>query len=242
MKIFVGTMYSGENEFEDSSKSIFSQEDVDITRYVVSFKNEHEAAKDLYGTWESVKKDYDFFIQVDPDTVLRHSRVFFDACSIIKESNQYNFVQCPLYDHFTDSHIWGLNVYSPEVVFDTAGMNSLYTDRCTSNKRPLNIDEKFPSLYPAGDHAPNPSDMQAFRFGVHRGLKNQIGNLDKVIISNKANATRAKWFAIVGFKNCQFFKNAYNYEDLELQDAVKQIADDYSNPGGKHERFHSRQR
>jgi len=240
MRIFVGTMYSGENEFEDSTRSIFSQEDVDLTRYVVSFKTEHEAAKDLYGKWESVKNEFDFFIQVDPDTVIRHNRVFFDACSIMRQSEKYNFVQCPLYDHFTDSHVWGLNVYSPEVLFNVEGINSLYTDRCTSNKRQINIDGNFPSLYPAGDHAPSPSDMQAFRFGVHRGLKNQNGNFDKVIESNKARPTRAKWFAIVGFKNCQFFKNSYNYADPEFRDAVEKIALDYEKPGGNYERFHSR--
>jgi len=175
-RIFVGTMYSGENELAESIESIHSQVGVDVTHYVVRDKREIEAHKDLYSTWNSVKQNYDMFVQVDADTVILHSTIFEIAFNLlqIEIKEGYTSLQFPLEDYITNQKIMGLNFYSPLVIFNVP-QDEVYCDRSTTNNK------TFLSGDRAGYHSPNPTYRQAFHFGLHRGLKGQRSRYENYI-------------------------------------------------------------
>ena len=115
-KIFVGTLYSGESEFEACCKEIEKQIGVEVHQKVFSFLPEYAAHNELWSYWEKVKDNFDLFVKVDADTVLN------DNFALLKISQLFNDIdvtgaQILLHDYFTDDLIAGLNVFSKQVIF-----------------------------------------------------------------------------------------------------------------------------
>ena len=229
-KVFVGTMRSIENEFERSRVSLYEQRHVSTGTYIVENKPEHEAARLLYSKWNAVKDYYDFFVQLDPDVVLAHPNVLFDACNLLTDNPQFTSLQAPLHDYLSDAEVMGLNVYSTRVDFNVPGSN-LYTDRCTSNNvtlRPDNFKDFPASLVPAGVHSPDPSPLQAYHYGVHRGLKQQFARRRQVIEACKLDPTLGRAMAVLGFEHSRnFVDGGFNYNDKKLSDMCEHAKNEY---------------
>src|SRR4051812_30435080 len=113
IKIFVGTMFSGENEFVESQHSLSAQLDLEVDRYFVCNSREIDAHRELYGKWNSVKHEYDCFVQLDPDVILHMPTGLKTAYVELEKAvtNGYTSIQYPLNDHLTDKWIYGLNMY-----------------------------------------------------------------------------------------------------------------------------------
>jgi hypothetical protein len=229
--VFVGTMYSGENEFDCSQQFIDDQKNVFVSKYIVKNKSEHKAAKELYSTWNIVKDEYDFFVQVDADTILAHDLVFDHATKALyaylaplrDNTKTFTSLQAPLFDYLTNDYVMGLNVYSTQVEWDVK-IDNLYTDRCTKNNKTMRPDnfEDFPkSLIPAGSHATMLSNVQAYHYGVHRGLKRQFDKRDKIRATLKS---LPRMFALAGFDDCEKFRGTieFNYGDDKFLKAFEE--------------------
>jgi len=228
-KVFVGTMRSIENEFELSRQSLYDQKHVSTGTFIVANKPEHEAAMTLYNKWNAVKDYYDFFVQLDPDVVLAHSNVLSNACNLLADNPRFTSLQAPLHDYLSDAEVMGLNVYSTRVEFNVP-MNTLYTDRCTSNNvtlRPDNFKDFPASLVPAGEHSPDPSQLQAYHYGVHRGLKQQFARRKQVIEACKVDPTLVRAMAVLGFEHSRnFVDGGFNYSDKKLEDMYEHAKDE----------------
>jgi len=221
-KIFVGTMYSGENELPRSVSRLFSQEGIEISHYVVHGKRELDAHRDLYATWNSVKDSYDAFMQLDPDTVLHENtsiRAMFDLL-VEQSTSGYTSIQCPLMDFFTQKEIYGLNMYLPDVIFNVPN-DEVFCDRATSNNRTIPFKVLPGNLNPIGDHCPDPTFSQAFHFGLHRGLKNRMQQRIDTINAfiNMGDDRRA--MAVLGFEMSRDFvaNKKVSYSDDEFMRA-----------------------
>ena len=224
-KVFVGTMHSNENEFNESQRAIDEQKNVHVEKFVVSGLNEKQAAITLYSEWNKRKHDFDCFAQVDADTVLLHENVIYDACKALKANVACNCLQAPLLDFLTNRFINGLNFYESSVVFNVVN-DELRTDRCTTNTTWMfHTNEYFPiSLYPAGHHSPNPSLLQAYHFGVHRGLKNHRNYYyNDILRAFKLTHSIQRAYALFGFNDCMKHKEHFNYTDVELVNAFNEI-------------------
>jgi len=231
VRVWVGTMYSGESEYEDSKRSVSQQTGVDISHFLIEGKSEHDAAVLLYSTWESLKSNYDFFVQVDADTILRHPRVIEQMYHSIKDSHEYTSVQAPLHDFLTDSHIMGLNGYMPSIRWVTDTTDKLYTDRCHVGNI-TKISGLPESLIPAGLHASQPTDMQAYHFGVHRGLKNQIGRREQVFSAwCRSGYDMKRGLALLGFHDSKkyYMNGGFNYIDSLFITRFQFVKSNYEN-------------
>lgn len=228
-------MYCNENEFDCSQQFIDEQKNVIVSKYLVKDKSERDAAKELYSTWNIVKCEYDFFIQVDADTILAHDHVFDDATKILNlhlaplrdNTKTFTSLQAPLYDYLTNNYVMGLNVYSTQVEWNVK-IDNLYTDRCTKNNVTMRHDNfrNFPeSLIPAGSHATMLSNVQAYHYGIHRGLKGQFDKRDKILRALQNLPVFVKsfphMFALQGFDDCELFRgtNEFNYNDDKFLNA-----------------------
>ena len=72
-KIFIGTGYSEEADILECIFSIESQKDVKITHKIYKADNWMDNYQNMYNEWTDIKVDYDLFIQVDSDIVLKDS-------------------------------------------------------------------------------------------------------------------------------------------------------------------------
>lgn len=226
-KVFIGTMYSGENELVRCISAIRAQQGVDITHYIVRNKREIEAHRDLYSKWNSVKGNFDMFVQIDADTVLHNPTIMFEAHKLLRMSKEegYTSLQYPLLDMLTGQSIYGLNCYDPDVVFNVPN-DEVYCDRSTSNNR-----TKLLTLE-GGYHSPDPTYQQAFHFGLHRGLKNQESKWSHHILGAwRISGDDRRLMALLGFNASFSFtmhrRTSYSDDEFSLAyvSACEQLPD-----------------
>lgn len=228
-KVFVGTMYCGEGDFDLSTVSIATQVGVDVERLVISNLPEKEAHNALWAAWRERQSSFDCFLKVDADTVLAHPNVIASYIELLKNPD-ITGIQAPLADYFTDDLINGLNCFSPKVTFrDTA--DDLFCDRHVDVDHNVVIaSHEVPNvLRPAGLHCHYTKDIQAFHFGVHRALKGQASVIEKVRRAWTKHKDRQRGLAILGARSAaQFSKTRrFNYNDKELIDAFDRALSTY---------------
>ena len=220
-KIFIGTMFSIENQFDDCIKAIKSQKEVTLEHEIITGLGEYDAHVKLYETWEKIKNSYDAFIKVDADMILKDDFVVQRA---VKELNYamiegYTSIQCPLYDFYIEDIVFGLNCYSPKVIFH-APSSRIYCDRNMSNNKTKVLRKKEDSmfdLFPAGSHCENPNEIQAFMWGYHRGTKSNDAAYQQLKISHSKNPNSAKKLALKGFEVGSSRKSTdMSYSDVEF--------------------------
>jgi hypothetical protein len=169
MKAFlIGMLYSGENEYADSIRSVENQSiaDWDLLRFEnLPNKEAHDA---LYRAFMARADEYRFFLKLDADTVLRGPHALATLQTLLDVEGRDTLI--------IDAHDWISNCPIP------AGMQA-YSNRVRWPVNPdlLMVDHTpiFPGTglrqylppAPLADHSPNPSAFQAFRYGVHRAMK-----------------------------------------------------------------------
>jgi hypothetical protein len=171
-KVFVVTAYSGENEFEKCQESVKRQIGVTSTHYIVKNKPILEAFENLYQTWEGVKDNYDFLVQLDADMVIDRDDVFRYIGQLFDSHKKPNMVIFPVRDFFTDSNIWGLQCYTKDIKFNNL-TNKYKPDHeyDKSNRKKIEIPINSRAFV---SHGFMPTIRTAFHFGWHRKLRSTI--------------------------------------------------------------------
>ena len=116
-KIFIGTMYSGEAEFNESTNIIESQKGVNVKRLVIENLNEIDAHNKLWEAWNKTKNQYDLFVKIDADTILNHDLCLHNIWNLFQQNPRATGAQLLLHDYYTQQHIAGLNCFTPKVIF-----------------------------------------------------------------------------------------------------------------------------
>jgi hypothetical protein len=168
VRILVGTLYSAENEFEHSKRSLQRQTHTDWEQVVFKHLPNKEAHDRLYRTFMERADDFDLFLKLDADMVFRSERSLQTLVELFESYSELDHALLAVRDWASDSLIMGLHAYSSRAVWTTSG-EELFVDHSPSvpGKR---LSTKGPPA-PLVDHSPDPSPFQAFRFGVHRALK-----------------------------------------------------------------------
>jgi hypothetical protein len=181
MQVFIGTMESGEADFEQCKAAILGQRHAKWTHFIVSGLPEAAAHRRLYEEWNAVKADFDLFIKVDADTVLANPFVVEAYVRLFRSDLRLTGVQAWLDDYMTRDLIYGLTCVRNSVRIST-DVDPLFCDRVdTGHDRILRGSAVGdPALIPAGRHCHHASKEQAFRYGVHRAKKRQAAVRDKV--------------------------------------------------------------
>lgn len=170
MKILVGLIYYAENEYEDCLKSINDQTYKKWDLFEVKNLPKKEAHHKLYSTFMTKATDYDLFLKIDADMVLARSTVFEEIIVEAKKYKQINHFEVKLLDYFTNSLIYGLHIYRNNVRWNL-GNEVYFTDRAHSNTTYKVYALLTDPCVPIAIHAPNPSELQSFHFGVHKMVK-----------------------------------------------------------------------
>ena len=168
MKIFVGTLYSGENEYKECIDSINRQSYRDFDHYIFENLANKEAHVTLYQSFLEKADKYDVLIKVDADMVLANETVFEKIIQKLENNLGLDLFAIAVHDFFTDQLIWGLNSYRNTVRWDFK-KDTIFVDIPELPRERMEYDDTI--LAPAAFHCKNPSRFQAFHYGIHRGLK-----------------------------------------------------------------------
>lgn len=234
-RVLVTTLECGEGDFERCIDAIKSQENVEIVHEIISNKPEREAHELHIKSWNSRLDDFDAFLKVDADTVLKHDRVVEMIVDLLLSSGAAA-TQSPLHDFFTGDFINGLNCYAPKLNTFGTNVHELYCDRSiTHHAKVLYGKDMGPEINPAGSHCHYATQLQAFHYGVHRGMKKQENTMRLVKKAHEKLGGFRRLLALEGFYQASEFKNAgkkYNYSDNDLLEAfnstLSRLAEDAS--------------
>jgi len=167
MRIYVGTLYAGENEFDECVAAIKRQTHRNFEHFVFSGLGNAEAHAALYNDFAAKRDSFDLLIKVDADMVIQNDRLFEQ----IEEqflSRPLNLYTIAVHDWFTDRLICGLNTYRNGTVWQ-GDQGGLFVDNVRNPGSGVETD--WDRLAPAALHCPNPSPFQAFHFGLHKAMK-----------------------------------------------------------------------
>ncbi len=222
MKIYVGTLKTFEQEFEDCKKAIENQTYKNFEHFVFENLPNKEAHYALFSDFLSKKQEFDILVKVDADTVLAHNKVFEKIVQIYRKNPNLKFVQFPLYDFFTMKKIRGLNTYRNNI--ELAKQDNLFVDRFIKMRmeETLFVDETV------GFHSPNPSEYQAFHFGIHRQLKGQLKQVILPLLKAYFKTLdRKRALALIGAKLS--LKGIFSAEDMKNYNnpKINEVLQDY---------------
>ncbi len=169
MKILVGTLYSGENEYEECLASIRKQTLTNYDHIIIENLPERDAHRKLFKTLIDQSGKYQLLIKVDADIVLYSEYLFENIIKKFENNDWLEVMNIGVDDFFTGEMIAaGIQVYRNTVRWDF-NKNTLFTDIPIMEMGNYLFDKT--DLAPAASHCYNPSPTQAFHYGVHRGLK-----------------------------------------------------------------------
>lgn len=241
MKVLVGLMYCGENEYENSQWSLQQQSYTNYDVFKVEKLPNKEAHDTMYGTFMANAGGYDLFMKLDADMVLCRTDFLERAVGVFRNQPQIDDLQIGVHDFFTDRLIYGLHLYSNRVKWGRSE-EKVFVDMIDQRQTRA---QDMKVLAPAAWHCPNPSDIQAFHFGVHKAIKIlQIGalqpnpnnrkvhtdNILKVMEQWKKRQDRRLAYAAIGGLLGLVEKVDYRYSDYEskafrsLYDPIKNLA------------------
>ena len=169
MKIYVGTLYSGENEFEECVAAIRSQTYKNFDHYVFKDLPNKEAHMTLFKSFLERSEEYDVLFKVDADTVLSYDTLFEKIVYKLQTNDWLDVYSIAVYDFFCGQLLnAGFAVYRNTVRWNFE-KETMFVDipEGSPNRYLYDVTE----LAPAGIHCKNPSPYHAFHYGVHRGLK-----------------------------------------------------------------------
>lgn len=214
-------MFCGEEEFMESAAGIASQKGLaHYHHHVITGLPEAEAHNTLWSAWNDEKSNFDLFVKVDADTILRDENVIADVWQLFT-SPRVTGAQFRLHDYFTDQLIAGLNFFTPIVTFNTSP--ELYCDRVDGNHDIVlkGATVAGSGLEPIGLHCKYPNDRQAFHFGLHRKLKGQTSTLKSVYEAYCHLGGRARSLALMGAsvatKEPAVFQKANSYSSEPMK-------------------------
>jgi len=168
LNLFIGTLYSGENEYEECVRSIQTQTYPHYKHFVFKDLPNREAHNNLFSSFLEKKAVYNLLIKVDADMVLCSDTLFDSIVNKMSKSPELEIFSIAVMDFFSGQLINGLNTYRNTVRWDYSN-TTMFVDIPDVPTEKTQFDAN--DLAPAAIHCKNPSKLQAFHYGVHRGLK-----------------------------------------------------------------------
>jgi hypothetical protein len=196
----VGLLHVGEASLPRVKERIAAQQDVDVELLEIGHLPEREAHRRLYAAFDAAARHHDAVVKVDADMELVEPRLLHAIAMLFQHHRGLDHILLGVDDWFSGERIHGLTAWRRGVRW-TSGPPDLFTDLATNSTR-----TKF-KLLDAGRplvlHAADPTDDQALRYGLHRGLKavasgrpNRIGRLAAFVDHAAAHPERGRLLAV----------------------------------------------
>lgn len=168
MRVLVVTLHTDEPQFDWCRASVADQTNVDVEHVTLSGLSNVEAHRRCYELIQLRAAWFDFAVKLDADMVLASDTVLNAIGRLMDRSPGVDHLSFAVDDFFTAGPLMGLQVFSPRVSWQLDD-EELFVD--PSPQIPGRRMDLWQPGFRVAAHAPEPSSLQAFRFGVHRALK-----------------------------------------------------------------------
>lgn len=165
MRVLIGTLYSGEGEFAQSTASLVCQTGVEVEHFVLSGLANKKAHDDLYAAFMLKAADCDYFFKLDADMTLRSPNSLKSLVDIVSSKGAAHALSY-VYDVPSGLAIPGVQLFRSDSRWEGSDeqLNVDYPPRLMGESV-LIVDPIFV------DHMSSPSSYQLFRYGIHKSLK-----------------------------------------------------------------------
>jgi hypothetical protein len=167
-KILVGTLYTIENEYDSCLTALHRQKFQGFDHFVIQGLPNREAHDQLYRRFMDHAQEYDLFIKLDADMILIDEQLFGSVVDRFERHATMELFTILVLDFFTGRLINGLHTFRNTVEWAPRA-DDVFTDAHSVPRGHMMVDDT--DLAPAAYHCKNPSDFQAFHYGLHRGVK-----------------------------------------------------------------------
>jgi hypothetical protein len=168
MQILVGTLYTIENEFDECVAALGRQTLQSFDHFVIQGVPNREAHDQLYQRFMNNAQEYDLFIKLDADMIIISEQLFSSIVDRFEHEANMDLLTIMVQDFFTGRLIQGLHTFRSTVQWSQRA-DDVFTDAHSIPRNRTVVDDN--DLAPAAYHCKNPSDFQAFHYGLHRGVK-----------------------------------------------------------------------
>lgn len=165
LKILVGTLHCGENEFAASVESLRGQTHANWDQFVLENLPNKEAHEQLYRRFMDSAEEFDLFLKLDADMILRRPDALATMAAWFAESPDLDHVKMTVRDIPSATDIWGVHICSNRARWEVG--DDLFVDpkpQIPGERRSLRGE-------PLVSHCADLSPKQAYLLGVHRALK-----------------------------------------------------------------------
>jgi hypothetical protein len=170
MKLLIGTLYSGEEQFQECCDAIKSQTYRNYEHLIIKYLPKKEAHDSLYSTFMNRAHEFDLLVKVDADMVIEKPDLFKNIIDEFVSDPALDLLLIAVKDFFTNRLLMGINVFRNRVKWEFND-DHLFTDMKHIPGTVRKTKKDYTNLAPAAIHCKNPGYFQAFHFGFHRGMK-----------------------------------------------------------------------
>jgi hypothetical protein len=166
-QVMIGTLHSGENEFELCKASVARQRYPNLKHVVISGLPKKQSVATLMERFAS--SGFDLMIKLDGDMVLLDDDFVSRVVEIFQSDPDLELVQMAVLDFFSGEPMQGINAYRRSIEWRSERQDALFTDKTFVDKSKRLV--TWAPFAHSAIHSPDPTPFQAFHFGVHRGVK-----------------------------------------------------------------------
>lgn len=166
--VLVGMLASGENERDRAIEALRSQRFTRWDMKLIEGLPNKEAHETLYRTFMEEAPRYTHFLKVDADMVLRRATALQEMLDVFGHNPDADWITFDVHDWYSGMLIPGMQMFTSRVSWEASPDTLIVDTKPQCPGRSLRI---WDALASPADHSPDPSPLQAFRFGVHRMIK-----------------------------------------------------------------------
>lgn len=166
--VLVGMLSSGENEREQAIAALKAQRFKSWELLTFDGLPNKQGHDELYQTFMAEAENFSHFLKLDADMVFRRDTGLEEILEVFRQTPGLDWLMLDVHDWYSNTLIPGLNAFSNRAYW-SANADLLMVDHAP--RFPGSSLRLSQRPAPVVDHSPNPSNIQAFRFGVHRALK-----------------------------------------------------------------------
>jgi hypothetical protein len=161
-------LFSGENERPEAVASLQGQSLESWRMFGVDYLPNKQAHDRLFETFMQHSDSCDFFLKLDADMVLRGGGALQTIADAFDADPSLSALLYDVHDWYSDYLIPGLTTFRSSVKWGPNPDELMVDHMPQMQGRALRI--QGPPA-PLAVHCPNPSPLQAFRYGLHRAVK-----------------------------------------------------------------------
>ncbi|MBT63914.1 MAG: hypothetical protein CML13_11960 [Puniceicoccaceae bacterium] len=167
-RVFIGTLYCGENEIGQCIESVRAQTHIAIHHEVIENLPNKEAHDTLYRRFMELSDTYDYFIKLDADMVFDDPKMVEKMLSVFTQAPDLDHAIFSIRDWYAQMNVFGLHMFSNRAKWSES-KDHIFVDHHPNCPGDRKVFEQTPA--PVAIHNPNPTLEFAWTFGLHRALK-----------------------------------------------------------------------